>query len=68
MKMRVLRRLRALAPRKVGWVGYNVRRDRNFDFTDATIEPQAEPAPEAVFDRLTGPFGRRHGGYCDEET
>jgi hypothetical protein len=62
MKMRTLRRLRAQAPR-------HVRRKldhREFDFTDATIEAQPEPPPEAVFDRLTGPFGRRHS--CDEET
>jgi hypothetical protein len=59
MKMRTLRRLRAQAPLHVR------RRIREFDFTDATMEPQPEPPPEAVFDRLTGPFGRRHG---DEET
>ncbi|MBS1119994.1 MAG: hypothetical protein H6Q90_2222 [Deltaproteobacteria bacterium] len=61
MKMRTLRRLRSVAPRQVR------RNDRDFDFTDATIEPQPETPPEAVFDRLTGPFGRRHGA-CDEET
>ncbi len=60
MKLRVLRRLRALAPRQV-------RRPRDFDLTDATLEAQPEAPPEAVFDRLTGPFGRRHGA-CDEET
>ncbi len=59
--MRTLRRLRALAPRTVR------RRENSFDFTDATIEPQPEAPPEAVFDRLTGPYGRRHGA-CDEET
>lgn len=62
MKMKTLRRLRSQqAPRQV-------RRVRDFDFTDATIEPHPEPPPEVVFDRLTGPFGRRHGGLCDEET
>jgi len=60
--MRTLRRLRAQAPRTLR------RGDREFDFTDATIEPHPDPAPEAVFDRLTGPFGRRHSGFCDEET
>jgi len=56
MKMKTLRRLRAIhttAPR-------TLRRPSNtFDFTDATIEQDPEPAPEAVFDRLTGPYGRR---------
>ena len=44
------------------------RTHRDFDFTDATTEPEPEPPPEAVFDRLTGPYGRRVAGYCDEET
>lgn len=61
MRMRTIRRLRAQAPRQA-------RRTRDFDFTDATVEPQPEPAPEAVFDRLTGPFGRRYTGVHDEET
>ncbi|HET9621002.1 MAG TPA: hypothetical protein VFP84_06540 [Kofleriaceae bacterium] len=26
---------------------------------DATVEPDPGPAPEAVFDRVTGPFVRR---------
>lgn len=64
MKMRVLRRLRTMAPRTV-----KKRRDHaGFDVSDATIEPLPEPAPEAVFDRLTGPFGPRHGRFLDEET
>jgi len=57
MKMRTLRRLRAQAPRHV--------RRREFDVSDATKECDPEPAPEAVFDRLTGPYG---GRYADEET
>jgi hypothetical protein len=64
VKMRTLRRLRAQAPRKV--------RRFEFDITDATTEPDPGPAPEAVFDRSTGPFGRRRGfalpGAADEET
>jgi hypothetical protein len=61
--MRTLRRLRALAPR---------RARRDFDLSDATVEPDAGPPPEAVFDRSTGPFGSRRavalpGGF-DEET
>jgi hypothetical protein len=66
MKMRTLRRLRAaaLAPRQLR----RARRSTDFDFTDATTEPQPDAPPEAVFDRLTGPYGRRSGGYCDEET
>jgi hypothetical protein len=55
--MRTLRRLRAQAPRQV-------RRRARFDLSDATTEP-IEPTPEAVFDRITGPFGSR---YYDEET
>lgn len=29
---------------------------------DATIEPDPGPAPEAVFDRITGPYVRRPAG------
>jgi len=64
MKMRTMRRLRAMAPRHV--------RRRDFDLSDATMEPDPGPAPEAVFDRLTGPFDRRRAvampGAADEET
>ena len=64
MKMRTLRRLRTQAPRHV--------RRRDFDLTDATMEPVPGPPPEAVFDRLTGPYDRRSGistpGAVDEET
>jgi hypothetical protein len=55
-----------MAPRHV--------RRRDFDLSDATMEPDPGPPPEAVFDRLTGPFGRaaRHAvampGAADEET
>ena len=63
MKMSTLRRLRTLAPRQL-------RRD--FDLTDATMEQDPGPPPEAVFDRLTGPFDRRRAvampGAPDEET
>jgi len=44
------------------------------DAPDATIEPDPGPPPEAVFDRLTGPYFRRAAlampGGCeyDEET
>ena len=65
MKMRKLRKLRALAPRQV-------RARRDFDLTDATMEPDPGPPPEAVFDRMTGPFDRRRAlaipGAPDEET
>ena len=64
MKMRTLRKLRTVAPRKI--------RRFEFDITDATMEPDPGPPPEAVFDRSTGPFGRRRGfavpGAADEET
>ncbi|HEY1816851.1 MAG TPA: hypothetical protein VGG74_31100 [Kofleriaceae bacterium] len=62
MKMRTVRRLRAL----------KLRRRSVLDFVDATMEPDPGPAPEAVFDRLTGPFDRRRAihapGAADEET
>jgi hypothetical protein len=66
MKMKTLRKLKAIAPRK--------RSRSEFDVSDATMEADAGPAPEAVFDRITGPFGQRHtGAYTgsygfDEET
>jgi hypothetical protein len=66
MKMRTLRKLRTLAPRQVK------RRRFDFDVTDATMEPDPGPAPEAIFDRMTGPFDRRRSaampGAADEET
>jgi hypothetical protein len=64
MKMRTLRRIRTLAPRQV--------RRRDFDLSDATMEPDPGPPPEAVFDRVTGPYDRRRAvampGAADEET
>ena len=61
MKMRTLRRLKTPAPRHL--------RRRPIDVSDAMVEPHPDPAPEAVFDRVTGPFGRRPGsGAFDEET
>ncbi|HSD90725.1 MAG TPA: hypothetical protein VLB44_24540 [Kofleriaceae bacterium] len=52
----------------------HVTRGRRFDFdvTDATMEPDPGPPPEAIFDRLTGPFDRHRAiampGATDEET
>jgi hypothetical protein len=64
MKMRTLRKLKLLAPRRA--------RRLEFDFTDASMEPDPGPPPEAVFDRLTGPYGSRRAvslpGAADEET
>lgn len=38
---------------------------------DATTEPDPGPPPEAVFDRLTGPYGRRSTlampGACEHD-
>lgn len=34
-------------------------RRRRLDAPDATAEPDPGPPPEAVFDRLTGPYRRR---------
>ena len=58
--MKTLRKLRTVAARR------QIRRFE-FDVTDATMEPDAGPPPEAVFDRSTGPFGSRRFGF-DEET
>jgi hypothetical protein len=65
VKMKTLRKLRMIPARRA--------RRFDFDITDATMEPDPGPPPEAVFDRSTGPFGsRRHGfvspGMPDEET
>jgi hypothetical protein len=66
MKMKTLRKLRTAAPRAMR------RPRREFDVSDATMEPDSGPAPEAVFDRITGPYGRRYtvayGMAADEET
>lgn len=66
MKMRTLRKIRTLAHRQVK------RRRFDFDVTDATMEPDPGPPPEAIFDRMTGPFDRRRAfampGAADEET
>jgi hypothetical protein len=63
--MRTQRKLRELAPRRV-------RRGTDFDLSDATVEPDPGPPPEAVFDRLTGPWDRHRAvtmpGSADEET
>lgn len=64
MKMRTLRKLKLLPARRV--------RRYEFDMSDASIEPEPGPAPEAVFDRLTGPWDHRRAvalpGAADEET
>ncbi len=57
MKFRTLRRIAKQVPRQL--------RRRDFDLTDATMEAEPGPPPEAVFDRLTGPWGSRR---LDEET
>lgn len=66
MKMRTLRKLKTLAPRQV-----RTRRN-DFDLTDATVEPDPGVPPEAVFDRVTGPWDRHRSmwmpGAADEET
>jgi len=60
MKMRTLRRLKMLAPRRLRIT------------TDISDEPDPGPAPERIFDRSTGPFDRRRSiampGAADEET
>jgi len=59
--MKTLRKLLTIAPRKL-------RARSEFDVSDATMEADAGPAPEAVFDRITDPYGRRHAYGFDEET
>lgn len=50
--MRTLRRVqRTQAPRHV--------RRRDLEASHATTEPDPGPPPEAVFDRVTGPYTRR---------
>ena len=52
--MKTARKLaRPVAPRTL--------RRRDFDLTDATMEAVPGPAPEAVFDRVTGPWSGRGG-------
>ena len=54
--MRTLRRLRAQAPRTA--------RRRDFDLTDATMEPDPGPPPEAVFDRIDRPVSAPRRGIA----
>ena len=62
MKMRTLRRLAQLAPR-------SATRRRRPDLANVTSEPDPGPAPEQVFDRITGPYGGRGTIWAgDEET
>ena len=65
MKMRTLRKLQDAR------AAQGARRF-DFDVTDATLEPDPGPPPEAVFDRVTGPWDRRRAysmpGAADEET
>jgi len=62
MRLKKLRRIKTLAPR-------NAHR-QDFDLSDAPTEPAPGPAPEAVFDRVTGQYGNRAstGLGFDEET
>ena len=62
MKMKTLRKLQNLAPRT------RKRAKTDFDFSDATREEEPGPLPEAVFDRITGPYGSRFILGYDEET
>jgi hypothetical protein len=67
MKMKTLRKLREQQAKVI-----RRRSVRSFDVSDATMEADTGPAPEAVFDRITGPYGRRYtSAFCnalDEET
>ena len=58
MRMKTLRALRTQAPLAL--------RRRRAPVSDATTEPAPGPEPEAVFDRVTGPYAARRP--FDEET
>jgi hypothetical protein len=62
MKMRTLRRLRTLAPRRI----------EKIRALDVSEEPDPGPAPERIFDRSTGPWNPHRAvampGAADEET
>jgi hypothetical protein len=67
--MKALRHLKKHAARAAGGGSSIARRAKtDFDFSDATTEQDAGPPPEAVFDRITGPYGNRHTYGFDEET
>lgn len=69
MRMKALRQAKKHALRLAGdrrSVGRRAKTD--FDFSDATMEQDAGPPPEAVFDRITGPYGSRYTYGFDEET
>ena len=68
MKMKTLRKLKSHAARSLRSSKVGPGRRPQFDVSDATMEPDAGPAPEAVFDRITGPYGRRYAYGFDEET
>lgn len=67
-------RMRARRQRKRALTLRHARRRRPGGWPDATTEPDRGPGPEAVFDRVTGPYSRRAAlampGLCehDEET
>ncbi len=67
-------RTRAQPPRTQGAHGARSARGRRLAVPDATTEPDPGPPPEAVFDRVTGPYARRSAaalpGTCayDEDT
>jgi hypothetical protein len=69
MKMRTLRRIKKLQA-KTTTTAPRLTLRRRFDLTDVSSEHDASPAPEAVFDRITGPYGRAYAqlGCFDEET
>lgn len=52
-------RLRVLRPPSLAGVRAPRQLRRPAPAADATTEAEPDPAPEAVFDRLTGPYGAR---------
>jgi hypothetical protein len=53
MRMRAQRRIERIRGRR-----------RHRCVADVTIDPDPGPRPEAVFDRITGPYGEPYGGPC----
>ena len=56
--------MRMRAQRRVERISRIWGRRRRSCAADVTIEPDPGPPPEAVFDRITGPYGEPYGGPC----
>jgi hypothetical protein len=63
MRFKAQRNIKKQALAAPRMLARRAKRSSEFDLSDATWEAERSPAPEAVFDRLTGPYGS-----FDEET